>query len=45
VRSGIGGALQTLHINVLNEAMPESMIELLEQLDRPSECRHKIDKA
>jgi hypothetical protein len=33
VRSGIGAALRTLHSDVLREAVPDRIAELLRQLD------------
>jgi hypothetical protein len=35
VRAGIGSALRTLLSDVLSEAIPGEMVELLRQLDRP----------
>ena len=37
VRTGIGAALRTFHSDVLREAVPERIAELLRQLDRPTE--------
>jgi hypothetical protein len=35
VRASIGSALRTLLSDVLSEAIPDEMVELLRQLDRP----------
>jgi hypothetical protein len=45
VRAGIGSALRTLHSDVLSEAIPGEMAELLRQLDRPPESGLDTDNA
>jgi hypothetical protein len=45
VRTAIGTALRSLHSNVLNEPLPDRIVELLRQLDRPSENNQDTDNA
>jgi hypothetical protein len=43
VRAGIGSALRALLSDVLSEAVPDEMVELLRQLDRPSQGNDESD--
>ena len=45
VCTGIGTALRALHSDVLREPLPDTMVELLRQLDRPSESNQDTDNA
>jgi Anti-sigma factor NepR len=45
VRTAIGTALRSLHSDVLREPLPDTMVELLRQLDRPSESNQDTDNA
>jgi hypothetical protein len=45
VRTAIGTALRSLHSDVLCEPLPDRMVELLRQLDRPSESNQDTDNA
>jgi hypothetical protein len=44
VRTGIGRALRTLYSDVLSEAIPERMAELLKQIDQPAKDGQDADK-
>ncbi len=37
VRTGIARGLRALYSEIINEAIPESMADLLKQLDQPTE--------
>jgi Anti-sigma factor NepR len=41
VRAGIGTALRLLYSNVLNEQLPDAIVELLQQLDQEISLLHK----
>ena len=45
VRTAIGTALRSIHAHVLNEPLPERIVELLRQLDQPTEGGQDADKA
>jgi hypothetical protein len=45
VRAGIARELQALYLEIVNEAIPESMADLLKQLDQSTECDRDNDKS
>lgn len=45
VRAGIAGTLRTLHSDVLSEAIPEDMADLVKRLDQPMDDDQDTDEA